>query len=224
MLLDYVSITLGCSSVQDTIFNGLALAFLVDLDNRLWTAACLAADPSQVLVASLGAEVEACLTSVIFTFFFSRQFLVTLYSLRTDTLPMARDMCAWKLTQDQSWMGCAIRSLLRLMSLNDQLNDRLNHLCNPSLGGYCSERFGRIQLGDMYDMIAEQPLSTVSNIVTSVIILLIPQVLQLSWALEKNPNSWIAKVRDKVCPRLVEEEEEEASDDEHQRLSQQVRS
>ncbi|CAL1125955.1 unnamed protein product, partial [Cladocopium goreaui] len=39
VLVDSVSIVLGRSSVQDAIFNSLALAFLVELDNQLWTVA-----------------------------------------------------------------------------------------------------------------------------------------------------------------------------------------
>lgn len=249
VLVDSVSIVLGCSSVQDAIFNSLALAFLVELDNQLWTVAqsvfhlkfsfqqftfrspeerqeaaqkaWLTIRPRSWLHRLHGAPaVEACLTSAVFTFFYCRQFLVTEYSLRTDTLPMARDMCTlWRLTEDDSWLGDVVRSVLRFISLHDKPNEMLNHMCNPALGGYCNDRFRRIMLHDMYDLILEKPLATVTNMVTFAIILLIPQIFQLAWILreEHNSNGCIAM----LCPRGVEEEPH--PNDEHEALRAEVR-
>lgn len=245
VLVDSVSIVLASSSVQDAIFNSLALSFLVDLDNQLWTVvrsvfhlnfritkfefrspkqrqeanqqAWLRIPPRCWLHRLHGAaEIEACTTSLIFTFLYCRQFLVTEYSLRTDTLPMARDMCTiWKMTQENSSFGTLFRTGLGLISLHDHPNGMLDHLCNPSLGGYCTERFRRIMLKDMYDLIMETPIATVTNMVTFATILLIPQIFQLFWVL-RDGNShriWM------VCPEV---DEEPQGTDEKQELRAEV--
>lgn len=133
---------------------------------------------------------------------------------------MARDMCTlWRLTEDDSWLGDVVRSVLRFISLHDKPNEMLNHMCNPALGGYCNDRFRRIMLHDMYDLILEKPLATVTNMVTFAIILLIPQIFQLAWILreEHNSNGCIAM----LCPRGVEEEPH--PNDEHEALRAEVR-
>lgn len=246
VLVDSVSIVLASSSVQDAIFNSLALSFLVDLDNQLWTVVKSVfhlnfriekfdfRPPKQRQEANKkawlripencwlhrlhgAAELEACTTSLIFTFLYCRQFLVTEYSLRTDTLPMARDMCTiWKMTQQNSWFGALFRNGLGLISLHDHPNGMLNHMCNPSLGGYCTERFRRIMLQDMYELIMESPIATVTNMVTFAIILLIPQIFQLFWVLRDGNSKhsiWM------VCPEV---DEEPQGTDEKQELRAEV--
>ncbi|CAJ1340800.1 unnamed protein product [Effrenium voratum] len=214
VLVDSVSVVLVCDTVQDTLFNSLALTFLADLDNKLWEIAksvfhlkysepvgfqlkpvkerreaaeqaCISISEDSWLHRHQGAAaIEASITSIIFMGCYCRQFLVTQYSLQTDTLPVARDMCTlWELTESDSWYAMLGRTVLRSVSMYVHPNGMLNRVCNPDLGGYCSPLYRRIQLSDMMDLISKHPSTTVANMVTFGLILLIPQFLQMSVAL-----------------------------------------
>ncbi|CAK9044640.1 unnamed protein product [Durusdinium trenchii] len=227
VLTDSVSIVLACNSVQDTIFNSLALTFLVELDNKLWEVARsvfhlryegeqfkLRPEAERDATASQvwgirprswlhrkhgAAALEACFTSAVFMFCYCRQFLITEYSLRTDTLPMARDMCTlWELTNKNSWVGELARCTLRLMCFGAHPNGLLQMVCDPLYGGYCSPKFRRIELNDMYEVILAEPTATISNMVTFAVVLLIPQIFQLAFLPERGEDQAASPVRQGV--------------------------
>mmetsp|Transcript_68380 Transcript_68380/g.160311 ORF Transcript_68380/g.160311 Transcript_68380/m.160311 type:complete len:530 (+) Transcript_68380:41-1630(+) len=217
VLVDSVSVVLVCDTVQDTLFNSLALTFLVDLDNKLWEVAksVFGIEYKEKMLnlqliseeqarkegtvkredwekwevfrkcswlrrAQGGSAVEALLVCAIFMFAYVRQMLVMLYSLKTDTLPVARDMCTiWNLTEEDSFLGMMTRRILRLMSLYAHPNGLLNQTCNPEVGGYCSEQFRAITGRDMWDLAMERPLSIAANVAGLVCVLLVPQIFQL---------------------------------------------
>ncbi|CAE7567569.1 unnamed protein product, partial [Symbiodinium natans] len=222
VLVDSVSVVLMCDTVQDTLFNSLALTFLIDLDNKLWEVAKsvfgieykegmrelkILSEKEQerrrssegsklkreawedweffktchcLRRAEGGSAVEALLVCAIFMFAYIRQILVMLYSLKTDTLPVARDMCTiWHLTQEDTTLGHLTRGILRVMSLYAHPNGLLNKTCNPDVGGYCSEQFRSITSKDMWQLARERPLFLAANVVGFVFVLLIPQFFQL---------------------------------------------
>lgn len=220
VLIDSVSVVLVCDTVQDTLFNSLALTFLVDLDNKLWEVVKsvfgieykeqmqnlqLMTDEEQEIKrkegnfkregwedwkifrqcswlrrAQGGSAVEALLVCAIFMFAYVRQMLVMLYSLKTDTLPVARDMCTiWHFTEEDSFKGMMTRRILRVMSLYAHPNGLLNQTCNPEVGGYCSDQFRAITGRDMWDLAMERPLFIATNVAGMVCVLLVPQIFQL---------------------------------------------
>ncbi|CAE7200731.1 unnamed protein product [Symbiodinium sp. CCMP2456] len=218
VLIDSVSVVLVCDTVQDTLFNSLALTFLVDLDNKLWEVAKsvfgieykeqmknlqIISDKdtrreegkveregwedwkifrqcSWLRRAQGGSAVEALLVCAIFMFAYVRQMLVMLYSLKTDTLPVARDMCTiWHLTEEDTFLGMITRRILRVMSLYAHPNGLLNQTCNPEVGGYCSPQFRAITGRDMWDLAMERPLFIAANVAGLVCVLLVPQIFQL---------------------------------------------
>lgn len=247
VLVDSVSIVLVCRSVHDAIFNSLALTFLIELDNKLWEVAksvfhlsfstekfylrpreereqasreaFLQFPEGCWLHRTNGASaLEACLTSTVFMFCYCRQFLITEYSLRTDTLPMARDMCTlWELTEEDSWIGQLTRSTLRLFSLNVHPNDMLQRVCNPENGGYCSPKYRRIHFSDMVELTNEKPIATISNMVTFAVVLLIPQIFQL--ALHKEFG---IKCLGGFLPQLIPDSSDLTAEDHEELKSQQL--
>eukprot|EP00438_Fugacium_kawagutii_P017118 Skav204434 [mRNA] locus=scaffold1093:159148:160461:+ [translate_table: standard] len=189
-----VSIILACSSVEDCMFNALALLFIVELDNQFLTTVQrvfhFKFDIQNVKFSPTKAGViEFLLTSLVFIWMYWQVFFSVFYSLKTDTLPMARDVCfLWELTQGTSWLGGLVRNILRFMSLEGKPNTILNHLCNPRYGGYCNERFHRMTPHDMYDLILETPSSAIISMSIFATIVLIPQIFQLVWVLLQRQN------------------------------------
>lgn len=213
VLNDSVSVVLVCDSVQDAIFNGLALTFVAELDEVAWLVSRTVfkletvegedfkfktLNPTAREEANRRAkifpirkdscwrsqrrELEDLLANSILIFIYIRQLLLTGNALRTDKLPVARDMCLiWRTSSEDSIWGSMLRAMLHSMSLNVNPTLILDKACDPAHEGYCvGDSYHTTGLTDMMAVVEEYPREMILGMLVIVSVLFIPRMLSFA--------------------------------------------
>lgn len=163
-------------------------------------------------------ELSPWFSSGFMILMYIRMVSVVIFAVHTNILPAARDVCTqWKyITYKEKAMSHITATLYRWVShwifIKDPDSD-IAMRADPAHGGYCSEKYDQMELGDQLYLLGRYPVAHCICIGTLVLILLFPHIWR-RWSMGITESfGFVAPVTDNpLAPSRMMERMEDLED------------